>query len=84
MSVTIELPPKTEQLLRDQAKAAGADLNAYVLKLVDDAAARRSLDALLAPLRSEFADSGMSDEELVNVIEEARSHYRHSVAVTPR
>jgi hypothetical protein len=76
MSVTIEIPPKTEELLREQAKAAGAELGDYVSKLVEEAAMRRSLDVLLAPLRSEFAASGMGENELVELITTTQASYR--------
>jgi hypothetical protein len=76
MSVTIEIDPKTEARLRRQAEAAGTDFNAYISRLVEDAASRRSLDEILAPLRQEFAASGMSEDELVDLITTTRDAYR--------
>jgi hypothetical protein len=76
MSLTIEINPQTEARLRRQAEAAGRDLGTYVAALIEEAASRRSLEEVLAPLRQEFAASGMSDGELVDLITTAQDAYR--------
>jgi len=74
--LTIEIPPTTEERLRRPAEAAGKDMPAYVSQLVEQAAARNSLDEELASLRKQFADTGISDEELVRDITSAQAEYR--------
>jgi len=76
MVLTIELEPRTEARLRQQAKAAGKDVNSYVSKLVEQAAAKSSMDEILAPIRQQFAASGRSDEQLIADITEAQAEYR--------
>lgn len=76
MTLTLELTPAATARLRQQAEAAGQDLMSYAARLLERAAARPALDELLAPLRREFAESGMSDDELIARITEAQSTYR--------
>ena len=79
-SLTIDIDPQTEARLRRQAEAAGTDLTGYVARLVREAAGRPSLDETLAPLRREFAASGMSDAELTDLISTAQAGYRRDAA----
>jgi hypothetical protein len=76
MTLTISIPPATEARLREIAEAAGTDLPEYVSKLLEQVAARPALDELLAPLRKQFADSGVTDEQLVEQITAAQAAYR--------
>jgi hypothetical protein len=76
MTLMITIPPEAEARLNEMARATGADLSAYVSKLVEQAAARATLDELLAPLRRQFAESGVSDEELTEQITAAQAAYR--------
>jgi hypothetical protein len=47
----------------------------YASELLEHAAAAPSIDAILAPLRREFAESGTTEEELVEQINAAREEY---------
>ena len=76
MTLTISIPATTEARLREIAQAAGTDLSGYVSKLLEEAAARPALEELLAPLRKQFADSGITDEQLVEQITSAQAAYR--------
>lgn len=76
MVLNIRISPETETRLRQQAEAAGKDVTTYVTQLVETAAAKHSLDELLAPLRHEFAASGTSDGQLVEQITAAQQDYR--------
>lgn len=76
MVLSIELAPEIESRLREQARAAGKDLDEFVGQLVEHAVAKPSLDEVLAPLRKQFAESGTSDEQLVNEITAAQAAYR--------
>jgi len=76
MTLSIEIPPQTEARLRQQAEASGQDVRSYVSQLIERYATKSSLDEVLAPLRKEFADSGIGDEELVEDITRAQSEYR--------
>lgn len=76
MVLSINVTEQTEMRLRQQAQAAGKEVSAYVSELIESAAARRSLDELLAPIRRQFAQSGVSDDQLIADITEAQADYR--------
>ena len=59
----------------DQAARIGRPLDEYASELLEHAAAAPSIEAILAPLRREFAESGTTEEELVEQINEAREEY---------
>lgn len=77
MVLSIEIPPQVEVRLRQQANAAGKDVCAYVSQLVEQAAAKTSLDESLAPVHRKFAASGISEEELIEDITSAQAEYRN-------
>jgi hypothetical protein len=76
-SVTVQLPPETERTLREKAASAGLSLEVYLQKLAQRDAENRTprpktLDEILAPVREGFAESGVSEDELTALFEEAR------------
>lgn len=75
MVLSIDIPPQTEARLRKQAQAAAKDVNTYVSDLIEQAAAKPSLDELLASVRKQFELSGTSDEQLVQDISRAKAEY---------
>jgi hypothetical protein len=76
MTLEISINPETETRLRQMAESAGKDVSAYVSQLVEQAVAKPSSDEMLAPLRRQFAESGTSDEELIDEITAAQREYR--------
>ena len=81
MTITISLPPETEQSIKSQAAKEGLALEDYVESLVKEASERRqridllaeqSFDEILAPLRRNVEDSGLSDAELETLFRVAR------------
>ena len=73
MTVTLELEPKVESLLKERAKADGCDLPDYVKKLIErDVNRQRRFDEILAPFRQAVEESGISDDELDALFTEAR------------
>jgi hypothetical protein len=75
--VTLTLPPDTERKLRDKAGAAGMTLEDYLRRLaesdVSNGAPRpATFDEVVAPVRRAFLESGMTDAELADLVEEAR------------
>ncbi|WP_152099811.1 hypothetical protein [Lacipirellula parvula] len=69
----IPLPPATEEMLRERAKANGEDVSAYAARLLHDALSAPSVDELLAPFRKQVEESGMSDGDLDQLGEELRT-----------
>jgi hypothetical protein len=72
MTLTIELTPDQESRLRERAARQGQDPADYARALIDRGLTLPSLDEVLAPIRQDFAESGMSEEELESLIEGAR------------
>ena len=78
MTITINLPPATEDRLRAQAAVSGKDVVTLVVEAVD---ARLSLSELnlrmiLAPVHEDFRKSGMTEPELEALLEDALSESR--------
>lgn len=76
MVLSIDIAPQLEVRLRLQAAALGTDVQSYVAQLVEQAAARVSLDEVLGPLRKQFAASGITDDQLIEDITEAQAESR--------
>jgi hypothetical protein len=72
MSLTISLPRDLEVKVQEAAAQQGQDLEAYVIDAVERALGKRSLDEMLAPLRAQFAASGMTEEELTALVKAER------------
>ena len=56
----------------ERAARAGQDLTAYVHHLIDRDIDTESLDAILAPVRRNFEESSMTDDDLAALVEEVR------------
>ena len=82
MTVTLELKPEIEKALRDKARSVGFGVNVYLEKLVEqNLSPRESLDSILAPFRREVAESGMSDDEFDEFVQEIRDEvYQEQLA----
>jgi hypothetical protein len=81
MTITIDLPPDVEESVKTQAAKEGLTLEDYVKSLVQEGTKRRDridllaekfFDEILAPFRRNVEDSGMSDEELDDLVSTAR------------
>ena len=73
MDITISIPAEMQEKLQRRAIESGQDVEAYVERLIEKAlSGPPSIDELLAPVRKQFAESGMTEEELDALIEEAR------------
>ncbi len=72
MTITIDIAPETEEKLQERARKSGADVAEYVKGLIDKDLTTPSLDEILRPLREEFQVSGMTEEELDTLVDEAR------------
>lgn len=66
MTITINLPPATEERLRAEAQATGKDLGTLVVEAVEArlTLAQLSLRDILAPVHEDFRKSGMTEAEL--------------------
>jgi hypothetical protein len=76
MTVTIQLPLEDEARLAIKAKEAGVDLPTYVERVLKIEAMRPPLDEVLKPVRDAFAESGMSEDELSDLLVRAKKEMR--------
>ncbi len=73
MTLTLHLPPETAAWLRARAAARGQDVAAYLQQLIEeDRRTEPPLKEILAPLRKDVEESGVTDEELDALVEEIR------------
>ena len=72
MSLTITLPTELEAQVRAAAARNAREVEQYVLDVIKRAILKPSLDEILAPVRKQFAASGMNEEEFDRLIDEER------------
>ena len=73
MTLTIHVPKNIGAILEEKAKSSGKDVSEYVEDLIEkDIDRPKTLDEILAPVRKNFAESGMTEEELDELIESER------------
>ena len=72
MEIIITVPEEVERILEQRAAASGQDVKELVEDMVKDQALRPTLDEILAPVRREFAESGMTENELNELIRAER------------
>ncbi len=73
MTLTIDLKPETELKLKNKALAKGFEVADYVENLIEkDIDPRKTLDEIFAPVRQEFKEQGMTEDELDDLIYQAR------------
>jgi hypothetical protein len=77
MTFSISIPAETELALRERAASVGEDLPTYVSRLVASLAARPvPLEELSGPIYQNFLASGVSDDQLGDLVEEAKHAMR--------
>ncbi|MEX2213161.1 MAG: hypothetical protein WD768_03470 [Phycisphaeraceae bacterium] len=76
MVLNISISPEAEARLRTLARTEGLDVNTFAARELERWIARPSLEEVLAPLRAEVAASGLSDDELTELLEEAKHEAR--------
>ena len=74
MSITIDLNPEEERQLSERAARNGEDVGNFIRGLIarEIQSPATSLDEVLAPVRRQFEESGMTDAELATLVEEVR------------
>jgi hypothetical protein len=76
MTFTLNVDEKEVQRLAEKAQAAGLDVRTYVERLVRAAAGGPPLYEVLRPVREAFRHSGMSEDELGDLLEDAKHEMR--------
>lgn len=69
MTLTIQVPKNIGAILEERAKGNGKDIAEYIESLIEqDIDKRKTLDEILAPVRRNFAESGITEDELDELI----------------
>lgn len=81
MTITIDLPEEVEGKIKARALDNGLQIEAYVEQLIKEAFERRewiekesekTFAEILAPIHKGFEESGMSEDEILEMFEKAR------------
>jgi hypothetical protein len=73
MTITVDLRAETEQKLRDRAASSGRDVATLARELIERGVdSKPTLEEVLRPFRRQVEESGVADEELDSLFEEAR------------
>jgi plasmid stability protein len=73
MTLTLNLPPEVERKLRQRATESGKDVETIAREQIErGVSCSPTFDEILAPFRKQVAESGISDDELTDLFEEAR------------
>ena len=67
MALSVSLSPKAEAKLKERAAAEGKDPTAYASDLLEQAVTRPSLQELLAPSQAQFAKTGKTREQVMEI-----------------
>jgi predicted transcriptional regulator len=78
MTISIEFSPQTQSRLERLASERGQPVEAYVHDLIETSVRRIDvpLDAILAPFRLGFAESGMTEDEATKLLDTAIDEVR--------
>ena len=78
MTITITLPPATEEQLRAQSEATGKNISTLVVEAVEArlSLAQLSLRDILAPAHADFHSGGMREGELDTLLQESLDESR--------
>lgn len=72
MTLTVPLSPEAEARLVSKARAMGVDVATYAARLLERDAARTILEEISGDSAILFKQSGMTDEELGDLLEEEK------------
>ncbi len=79
MTITIDCRRKLKQLYRKRLRRTGRifritlkNIQNYIEELLKKQALHPSLDEILAPVRQDFEESGMNEDEILEFFEEVR------------
>jgi hypothetical protein len=77
MTLSVPISPEAEAKLRAKAEAAGVDLESYVATLLELNAKRPlSIAQISGPIADDFEKSGMTEDELSDLLEQAKHALR--------
>jgi hypothetical protein len=78
MVLTLQVPKPVEERLAVKARAAGMDVPTYAARLLERDAVRPTLLELSGEAFENFKKSGMTDDELADVLEKEKHEAREA------
>jgi hypothetical protein len=66
LTLRIRISSEAQEKLARRAAEAGEDVNAYASELIEQALNKPTIDELLAPVRADFAKTGMTEAEIMD------------------
>ena len=72
MTITIDLPSEVKNALQKKAWAKGKNIQTYILETLQTQVLKPSLDEILAPVRQDFEESGMIEDDLNVYLDDLR------------
>lgn len=75
MTVVLDLKPEIEKAIQKKARAKGFEIKKYLEILIEkdiEAETEMTFTEILAPVHKGFEESGMSEEEILEMFEQAR------------
>lgn len=77
MTLHIDLSKLAEERLRERAAAAGVDVTKYAAGVLERATSRpMSIEEISGPIAEEFRKSGMSEDQLTELLERTKHEVR--------
>jgi hypothetical protein len=77
MTLTINLPKDVGAALENKARQSGRETTEFVEDLITKEVQTPSIDEILAPFRRQVEESGITDEEFDEFVEEIREEIYH-------
>ena len=76
MTLNLSISAEAEAELKARAAAVGMSPETYAARMLERHVAKLALDELLAPLRAEVEASGITEDELSDLLERAKHEMR--------
>ena len=72
MEITVNISDEAGRMIFARANKEGKDIAAFAARVLEREAKRPNLDELLAPVRAQFAASGLTEDKLSQIVKEER------------
>lgn len=72
MEITFTVSDEIARQLFNRADKEGKDVSTFMAKVAEREAKKPTLDELLAPVRKQFAESGLSEDDLTKLVRAER------------
>ncbi|HEY8750504.1 MAG TPA: hypothetical protein VIM11_21140 [Tepidisphaeraceae bacterium] len=67
MTLSLTVSPEVETRLRERADAVGEPVDVYASKVLAEAVVVPTIDEIFAPVRADFAKTGKSEQEILDL-----------------